>query len=114
NFYSIDHYELKMTRAVFTSGRSPFEYMRAFNTDLFLSTDALDVRKTLEAGLASAMILPSKTQPIVQDELRIAFDGDSVIFSDESERIYQAHNLEVFNQNERDSAKNPLSGGPFK
>jgi 5'-nucleotidase len=113
-FNSIAHYQLNMTRAVFTSGRSPFDYMRAFNTHLFLSTDPVDVRKTLEAGLASAMILPSKTQPIVKDELRIAFDGDSVIFSDESERIYQEQSLEAFNQHEIEAAKRPMSGGPFK
>jgi 5'-nucleotidase len=113
-FNSIAHYQLNMTRAVFTSGRSPYDYMRAFNTHLFLSTDPVDVRKTLDAGLASAMILPSKTQPMVQEELRIAFDGDSVIFSDESERIYQEQSLEAFNQHEIETAKEPMSGGPFK
>lgn len=113
-FNSIAHYGLGMTRAVFTSGRSPFDYVQAFHSHLFLSTDADDVSKALDAGLASAMILPSKTQDVVSDELRIAFDGDSVIFSDESERIYQEQSLEAFNQHEAAAANEPLSGGPFK
>lgn len=113
-FNSIAHYDLAMTRAAFTSGRSPFEYVQAFHSHLFLSADAVDVRKALEAGLASAMILPSQTQSVVESELRIAFDGDSVIFSDESERIYQEQDINAFHQHEIDSAKLPLSGGPFK
>lgn len=113
-FNSISHYGLDMTRAVFTSGRTPFDYVHAFHTHLFLSADPLDVRKALDSGLASAMIFPGKPQPIVQDQLRIAFDGDSVIFSDESERIYQEQSLEAFIQHEQSSAKRPLPGGPFK
>jgi 5'-nucleotidase len=113
-FNSIEHYQLKMTRAVFTSGRSPYDYVQAFHAHLFLSTDPEDVRKALNAGLASAMILPSKTRNQNEAQLRIAFDGDAVIFSDESERIYQEHNLDTFNQHEREAAKRPLPGGPFK
>lgn len=113
-FNSIAHYDLGMTRAAFTSGRSPFEYVQAFHSHLFLSADAQDVRTALDAGLASAMILPSQTQSVVENELRIAFDGDSVIFSDESERIYQQGSLDAFHQHEVERAKRPLSGGPFK
>jgi 5'-nucleotidase len=113
-FNSIAHYGLDMTRAVFTSGRSPFDYVQAFHSHLFLSMDPLDVRRALNTGMASAMILPSKTQAVVQEQLRIAFDGDSVIFSDESEKIYQEQSLEAFNQHEIIAAKQPLLGGPFK
>lgn len=113
-FNSIQHYELGMTRAVFTSGRSPYEYVQAFNTHLFLSTDTDDVRKALDVGLAAASILPSKSQLKNHEELRIAFDGDSVLFSDESEKIYQEQDLNAFNQHEVIAAKKPMSGGPFK
>jgi 5'-nucleotidase len=113
-FNSIEYYQLDMTRAAFTNGRSPYEYARAFHSHLFLSADPLDVRQALDDGLASAIILPSPTQSVVVDELRIAFDGDSVIFSDESERVFQTGSLETFHQHEKNLAKNPLSGGPFK
>lgn len=113
-FNSIEHYKLGMTRAAFTSGRSPHDYAQAFRSHLFLSTDPIDVRKALSEGLASAMIFPPKTQHVVHDELRIAFDGDAVLFSDDSERIYQEQDLQAFNAHEIKTAKLPLSGGPFK
>jgi 5'-nucleotidase len=113
-FNAIQHYDLKMTRAAFTSGRSPFDYVKAFNTHLFLSADPLDVRKALDENLAAAAILPSTSRADEHPELRIAFDGDAVIFSDESERIYQEQSLEAFNANEIKEAKKPMSGGPFK
>lgn len=113
-FNAIQHYDLKMTRAVFTSGRSPFDYVQAFNTHLFLSADPVDVRQALDVNLAAAAILPSTNKQDEHAELRIAFDGDAVIFSDESERIYQEQNLEAFNANEIKDAQKPLSAGPFK
>lgn len=113
-FNSIEHYGLDMIRAAFTSGRSPHDYAQAFHSHLFLSADPQDVRKALDEGMASAMLLPSTIQHVVQDELRIAFDGDSVIFSDDSERIYQEQSLEAFNEHEVNAAKEPLLGGPFK
>jgi len=113
-FNSIQHYELDMTRAVFTGGRTPYEYVQAFNTHLFLSTDFSDVGKALDVGLAAAAILPSKSKKEIHEELRIAFDGDSVIFSDESEKIYQEQDLEAFNKHEVFAAKKPMQGGPFK
>jgi 5'-nucleotidase len=113
-FNSIAHYQLKIIRAAFTSGVSPYCYIPAFGAHLFLSANADDVAKALSAGFAAATILcgPSMTDHSAQ--LRIAFDGDSVLFSDESERIYQQCGLEVFTENERNEAKKPLPGGPFK
>ncbi len=113
-FNSIAHYRLNIIRAAFTGGASPYGYITAFGAHLFLSANADDVAKALGAGFAAATILcgPSMTQH--SDQLRIAFDGDSVLFSDESERIYQQRGLDVFTENERNEAKKPLSGGPFK
>lgn len=113
-FNSIQHYGLDISRAAFCGGDSPYRYIAAFNSHLFLSTDGADVRQALELGVAAATILPSK-RPVKQQELlKIAFDGDAVLFSDESEKIYKNNGLEAFTHNERKAANEPLSGGPFK
>ncbi|ORU93347.1 MAG: 5'-nucleotidase [Cycloclasticus sp. symbiont of Bathymodiolus heckerae] len=113
-FNSIREHELDIKRAAFTSGQTPFAYISAFNVDLFLSTSPDDVRKALEAGHAAATILSGKGSDAENEQLRIAFDGDAVIFSDESERIYKEKGLDAFTENEQQSAKQPMSGGPFK
>ncbi len=113
-FNSIQHYGLNITRASFTNGRSPYQYLQAFGAHLFLSAHSQDVKNALDAGYAAATILPSHNQSLENGPLKIAFDGDAVLFSDEAERIYQQHGIEAFNQNERLSAKNPLQAGPFK
>jgi 5'-nucleotidase len=114
-FNSIQHHQLGITRAVFTSGSSPYRYVSTFGANLFLSTSQEDVRKALNAGIAAATILPFNMGGKSQyEQLRIAFDGDAVLFSDESERIFKEQGLQAFTQNEQQTAKNPLSGGPFK
>ena len=113
-FNSIDHYSLDITRAAFTSGMSPYGYIPAFGAHLFLSANADDVRNALDAGYAAATILSGTGQQADSKQLRIAFDGDAVLFSDQSERIYQQHGLAAFTENEKNAAKIPLSGGPFK
>lgn len=113
-FNSIEHHGLDIQRAVFTNGESPYRYMQAIGTDLFLSGHAEDVRQTLAAGFASAMILPGAKNRPGTKQLRIAFDGDAVLFSDEAERIYQTEGLEEFSRSEKQQATTPLLGGPFK
>lgn len=113
-FNSIQHYGLGITRAAFAGGRSPFTYIPAFGCQLFLSTHAEDVRATLEAGFAAATIFPAKRAREQRDELRIAFDGDAVLFSDESEQVFQSAGLEAFTESEKQAARQPLSDGPFK
>jgi 5'-nucleotidase len=113
-FNTIEHYGLKIERAAFTNGESPYKYMQAFGADLLLSTNADDVRKALEKGHAAATILPGSASTRASGQLRIAFDGDAVIFSDEAERIYQQLGLDAFADSEREAANQPLSGGPFK
>ena len=87
-FNSIQHYQLDITRAAFSGGDSPYRYISAFNSHLFLSADGADVRRALELGVAAATILPSKKSLADNDLLKIAFDGDAVLFSDESEKIF--------------------------
>lgn len=114
-FNSIQHHKLGITRAVFTSGSSPYRYVAPFSASLFLSTSPEDVGMALEAGIAAATILPSHVgNNNDSEELRIAFDGDAVLFSDESERIFKERGLQAFTENEQQTAKDPLSGGPFK
>ena len=113
-FNSIRHHGLKITRAAFTRGESTYRYISAFGANLFLSANQDEVRKALEAGCAAATILPSNVNRNITDQLRIAFDGDAVLFSDESEQIFKREGLGAFERNERDAAREPLSGGPFK
>ncbi len=113
-FNSIAHYGLDISRAAFCSGDSPYRYISAFNSHLFLSTDGADVRRALELGVAAATILPSNASATQQDLLKIAFDGDAVLFSDESEQIYKHGGLQAFTDNEVEAVDRPLSGGPFK
>jgi 5'-nucleotidase len=113
-FNTIEHFGLNIERAAFTGGESPYKYMQAYGADLLLSTNAGDVRKALERGYAAATILPGSASSPDSGQLRIAFDGDAVIFGDEAERVFQERGLEAFSDSERESAGQPLSGGPFK
>src|SRR3989338_1855134 len=113
-FNSIAHYQLAITRAAFTSGESPYQYVQAFGSHLFLSAHAEDVQNALTAGCAAATILPSHTQHNNVEELRIAFDGDAVLFTNASEKIFQEKGIDAFTKNEIKDAKNPLPGGPFQ
>ncbi|NCF43387.1 MAG: 5'-nucleotidase [Proteobacteria bacterium] len=115
-FNSIKAHELDITRAAFCGGDSPFRYIRAFNCDLFLSTNADDVRQALAQNIAAATLL-GRTRPTKESAeglLKIAFDGDSVLFSDEAERVFQQRGLEAFSESELDHANESLAGGPFK
>ena len=114
--HSIEHYQLDITRAAFTGGESTYPYVPAFDAHLFLSANGEDVRKALDARHAAAQILPSNVgQNVARTaELRIAFDGDAVLFSDEAERVYQRDGLDAFTTAEVSAARAPLSGGPFK
>jgi 5'-nucleotidase len=113
-FNTIEHYGLKIERAAFTGGESPYRYMEAYGAQLLLSTNAKDVRSALLKGYAAATILPGSASGRDSGQLRIAFDGDAVIFGDEAERVYQQRGLQAFSDSERASAGQPLSGGPFK
>lgn len=113
-FNSIRHHGLDITRAAFTRGESPYRYIEAFGAHLFLSASHEDVEKALDAGIAAATIMPSASGADVDGQLRIAFDGDAVLFSDEAERVFAESGLEAFNRNEVEAKDRPLPGGPFK
>ena len=113
-FNSIEHYGLNISRAAFTRGESTHPFVGAFEADLFLSSNYNDVQKALQSGFAAASIIESKSNNSHPSQLRIAFDGDAVLFSDDSERIFKSSGLEVFTQKEQEAAEEPLGGGPFK
>ena len=113
-FHSIREHGLAITRAAFTRGRPTYPYLRAFGAQLFLSANPDDVREALQSGMAAATILPSAREDEAHEDLRIAFDGDAVLFSDESEKVYAESGLERFNQNETENKNQPLPGGPFR
>ncbi len=114
-FNSIAAHGLSITRAAFCGGDSPYRYINAFASDLFLSTHAADVRHALEHGVAAATLLPTpgRTVGAASGPLKLAFDGDAVLFSDSSERVFQEQGVEAFGMSEA-SAAEPLEGGPFK
>ncbi len=113
-FNSIEHYGLDITRAAFTNGGNRYKYIQAFGAQLFLSANASDVESALQAGCAAATILPSSQSQSRDDKLRIAFDGDAVIFSDEAEQVFQKEGIDAFHQSEANKAKTPLNVGPFQ
>lgn len=113
-FNSIRAHELDITRAAFCGGERPYRYIQAFGCDLFLSTHGEDVAHALDHGIAAATLLLAKSPANPSQELRIAFDGDSVLFSDEADQVYHRQGLEAFAAAEQAAAAEPLQGGPFK
>jgi len=113
-FNSIRHYELDILRAALAGGASLAQYLHAFDVDLFLSAHDEDVRIALQSGVPAARIYPTPAAVAdPREQIRIAFDADAVLFSDESERIYQQRGLAAFLEHEVANAKKPLPEGPF-
>ncbi len=115
-FRSCKHYGLAVERGVFTRGQPPWRYLRPLGAQLFLSANEADVRAALAAGVPAARVAPQSPQasPAHPQELRIAFDGDAVLFSDEAEQVYQRDGLAAFHAHEHAQAGTPLAAGPFK
>ena len=113
-FNSVAHYGLDVTRAAFTSGESIARYLNAYDVDLFLSAYEDDVAGAVESGIAAGLVYDSAAEGgDAIDQIRIAFDGDSVLFSDEADQIYRSRGLVAFQEHERAHAGLPLPEGPF-
>lgn len=116
-FSSLQHYGLDITRAVLSGGAPLTNYLEAFGVDLFLSANEEDVVDALQAGFAAGRIYTNTIEgydPFEEiDQIRIAFDGDAVLFSDASEQIYQSEGLEAFTKHEQEAALKLLPEGPF-
>ena len=115
-FRSAQHYGLDIQRGTFNRGEAPWRYLKPLHANLFLSAHLSDVREALAAGVPAAQVYPHsvRASDAHPNEVRIAFDGDAVLFSDEAERVFQAQGLSAFQQHERDKAEQPLLAGPFK
>ena len=115
-FRSAQHYGLKIERGTFNRGEAPWRYLKPLHANLFLSTHLSDVRAALLAGVPAAQVYPhsAHASDAHPHEVRIAFDGDAVLFSDEAERVFQSQGLSAFQAHERANAAQPLLAGPFK
>jgi 5'-nucleotidase len=115
-FRSAQHYQLPVQRGVFTRGQPPWRYLRPLNANLFLSANEADVRSALATGVPAARVYPhsARASDAHPGEVRIAFDGDAVLFSDEAERVYQLQGLDAFHTHEFERSATPLAPGPFK
>jgi len=115
-FRSAQESDLQLERGVFTRGRNPYPYLTSLGANLFLSAKEDDVRAALNAGFAAARVYPDSAMAADRhpDEIRIAFDGDAVLFSDEAERVYASGGLKAFQAHEIERAGVPLPPGPFK
>jgi len=115
-FRSAKHYGLNVQRGVFTRGQPPWRYLRPLQANLFLSANEADVRAALAAGVPAARVYPhsARASDAHPHEVRIAFDGDAVLFGDEAERVFQRDGLDAFHAHETEHASRPLPAGPFK
>jgi 5'-nucleotidase len=112
---SVAHYGLDIERAVFCRGADRFRYAKALGAHLFLSANAKDVKSAVDEGIAAATLVPSEgAETLSNNEVRVAFDGDSVLFSAEADECYRRDGLDAFRQHEVEKAGIPLGPGPFK
>jgi 5'-nucleotidase len=112
---AITTHNLDITRTGWTSGADISKYLKAYKVDLFLSADDNDVISAIKGGISAAKILPSKSDinRSSSEQVKIAFDGDAVLFSEESELIYKKDGLKAFEEHERKNKNNPMKQGPF-
>ncbi|XP_066533613.1 cytosolic 5'-nucleotidase 1A [Hoplias malabaricus] len=112
---SINHYDLPIERFCMTGGKSPIGYLKAYLTNLYLSKDSDKVQEAIEAGIAAATMFSPNVEVVLSEiQLRVAFDGDAVLFSDESEIIVKEQGLDSFFDHERVNENKPLAQGPLK
>lgn len=113
---SIEHHKMAISRMGFTGGQPPYVYLEPFSCDLYLSADEAEVREALDRGFAAALVYPPPKAATAteKDEVRIAFDLDAVLFSPESEEVYQREGLEGFHRHEVENETKPVNPGPFK
>ena len=113
-FNSIEHHNLGISRAAFCGGEPPWRYIQAFGCHLFLSIEGADVAQALDQGIAAAKLLPSPRDTQGDETLRIAFDGDNVLFAGEAEQVFLDEGEEAFQLSEAQHADKALPFGPFK
>ncbi|MEX1294920.1 MAG: 5'-nucleotidase [Candidatus Limnocylindrales bacterium] len=112
---SIEAHGLPITRGVFRGGRDPWPLLPALSCDVFLSAESSQVLKAREHGVAAALILPgARLANEDVGEVRIAFDGDAVLFDATSQKVYDEQGLDAFHEHEAAHQDEPMSPGPFR
>ena len=116
-FNSIEHYGLDITRGMFSAGADIAKYLPVYDIDLFLTAKPKDAQAAIDAKIPAATIVTEHAKDYDTeseiDEIKIAFDGDAVLFSDESEAIYKQYGLDAFAEYEKKRAEQPMEEGPF-
>ncbi len=113
---TIRELNLNITRSAFTAGESSADYLEAFDVDLFLTTNEDDAQKVIDNGVCASAVLstpPEYKCDIPEEQVRIAFDGDAVLFDESSELVYKEDGMQAFHDNEEKSQDIPMSEGPF-
>ncbi len=113
---NIRNNKLKISRHAFTGGESVVDYLEAFGVDLFLTTTIVDAQKVIDGKTCAAAVLknpPKNHKKIPEDQVRIAFDGDAVLFDESSEIVYKAEGLDRFNKIEDQHQDEPMQEGPY-
>lgn len=107
---------LNVTRSAFTAGESSADYLEAFDVDLFLTTNESDAQKVIDGRVCASAVLSTPPQykcDIPEDQVRIAFDGDAVLFDESSELVYKQQGMQAFHESESVSQNVPMNEGPF-
>lgn len=113
---TLRHNRLDITRSAFTAGESVVDYLDAFDVDLFLTTDTADAQAVIDSRFCAAAVLkkpPVSEQEIPEGQVRIAFDGDAVLFDEESELVYKTQGIAAFHAREEELQNQPMSEGPY-
>jgi len=115
-FHNIREQKLDITRSAFTGGESVVDYLDAYDVDLFLTTNATDAQKVIDSDTCAVAVVknpPENLEKIPEGQVRLAFDGDAVLFSDESEIVYKVEGLKKFYAVEDQEQDTPLNDGPY-
>ena len=112
--YSIKNHKLRIDRTAFTGGAEQVPYLKGLGADLFLSFSTNDVQQAVKAGIPAAHLVAAFQPNKETKQVRIAFDGDAVIFGDVADKLYKKKGLSEFLRSEQAKAHIPLPEGPFK
>ena len=113
---AIREHGLNISRSAFISGSPIAPYIADFNVDLFLTTNREDAQQVADSNICACAILdatPVNTYTLDTEQLRIAFDGDAVLFDDSGELLYKQKGLQAFHEREARMRDLPIEKGPY-
>ncbi|MFW2177693.1 MULTISPECIES: 5'-nucleotidase [unclassified Moraxella] len=107
---------IPISRSAFTSGEPVADYVEDFKVDLFLTTNHADAQSVTDKGVCACAILdapPVDMKELDTEQLRIAFDGDAVLFDEQGELLSQTKGLKAFHDYEAKFSDTPMQKGPY-